>query len=96
VDIADSGASALARLRARAYDVIFCDLKMPVMDGQELYAALGRERRDLASRVVFLTGDTFSSTTPAFLAQAGQPFITKPFSADDIWRAVATVTARRP
>ncbi len=96
VDIADSGAAALALLRARAYDVIFCDLKMPVMDGQELYAALGRERRDLASRVVFLTGDTFSSTTPAFLAQAGQPFITKPFSADDIWRAVATVTARRP
>jgi PAS domain S-box-containing protein len=94
VETADSGAAALALLRARAYDVIFCDLKMPVMDGQEFYARLVRERRDLASRVVFLTGDTFSSTTPAFLAQAGQPFVSKPFSVDDIWRAVATVTAR--
>jgi CheY-like chemotaxis protein len=94
VDTADSGAAALARLRARAYDVIFCDLKMPVMDGQGFHAALVRERRDLASRIIFLTGDTFSSTIPAFLAQAGQPFVTKPFSEHDIWKAMATVTAR--
>jgi PAS domain S-box-containing protein len=94
VDTAVNGAAALALVRARAYDVIFCDHKMPVMDGPEFYAALIRERPDLASRVVFLTGDTFSSATSAFLAEAGRPVINKPFSADDVRRAVAIVTTR--
>ena len=94
VDTAENGAAALAKLQARAYDVIFCDLKMPVMDGEQFYATLVREQPGLARCLVFLTGDTFSPATPAFLAKAGRPFIAKPFSEDAIWRAVADLTAR--
>jgi PAS domain S-box-containing protein len=92
VDTANNGSVALVKLQARVYDVIFCDLKMPVMDGEEMYRTLVRERPRLARRVVFLTGDTFTSATPSFLAEAGQPFVAKPLSEDAIWQAVAAVT----
>lgn len=56
-----------------------------------LHAALVRERGDLASRVVFITGDMFSAATHAFLASTGRPLISKPFSEADVWNAVAAV-----
>jgi CheY-like chemotaxis protein len=49
VDSVHSGAAALERLRARDYDVILCDLRMPDMDGAALFRWLTRERPLLAA-----------------------------------------------
>lgn len=49
-----NGVEALARLEAARFDLVLCDVRMPVMDGPSLLRAL-RERDD-PTRVVFLTG----------------------------------------
>lgn len=36
VDMAKDGAEGLAKLEAEVYDVVFCDIKMPKMDGMEV------------------------------------------------------------
>jgi DNA-binding NtrC family response regulator len=36
VEIAKDGAEGLAKLEAETYDVVFCDIKMPKMDGMEV------------------------------------------------------------
>ena len=49
------------------------------------------ERRwpERARRVVFVTGDTLTSTLREFAAQSGRPVIEKPFLPDDVRRVVA-------
>ena len=51
------GLQALERLAAFAPHVILADLRMPKMDGAELYARLQAERPAMAERVLFLSGD---------------------------------------
>jgi signal transduction histidine kinase/CheY-like chemotaxis protein len=85
-----SGAAALARLRAgERYDLVFCDLLMPVMTGVELHAELERLDPALAGRMVFLTGGAFTPTTHAFLSRPGIVFIEKPFELEAIRGAIA-------
>jgi len=54
---AGDGVQALERLTSLEPHVILADLRMPKMDGAELYARLQAERPPLADRVLFLTGD---------------------------------------
>src|SRR5438034_995580 len=50
------GQEALARLDQWPADVILADLRMPRMDGIELYRRLEHARPDLAARMMFLSG----------------------------------------
>ncbi|MCI0780625.1 MAG: response regulator, partial [Chloroflexi bacterium] len=74
------------------YDCILLDLKMPGMSGQELYQLIQGISEPLASKVVFITGDTVSPETSSFLDSAGNPVLTKPFSIreleEEVLRAV--------
>jgi C4-dicarboxylate-specific signal transduction histidine kinase len=54
---AGDGVQALERLAGFEPHVILADLRMPKMDGAELYARLQVERPALAERVLFLSGD---------------------------------------
>ena len=61
------------------YDVILCDLMMPVMTGMDLYAELAATRPALAARMIFMTGGTFTARARDFLAAVPNPAIDKPF-----------------
>jgi DNA-binding NtrC family response regulator len=54
VDTVESGPEALTLLRARDYDFLFTDLKMPGMDGIEVVKAAKHLRPDM--EVVVITG----------------------------------------
>jgi CheY-like chemotaxis protein len=88
VDIAADGRQALARLEARAYDCILCDVRMPELDGPSLYRLLERQQPHLCPRLIFLTGDTLEPATHAFLAQSGAPCLTKPCPIAEARRAI--------
>ena len=94
VDIAENGQLALARLHERHYDVILCDCHMPALDGLTFYAVLARQYPHLRQRVLFLTADTVSATTVAFLEQSGQPWLYKPCTMAVIRSAIAHVLQR--
>jgi len=80
---------ALDRLaRDESYDVVMCDLVMPVVTGMDLYNYLRVSRSSEAERVVFLTGGALIPSLRAFLASVDNAVIEKPFAIDDVRRVV--------
>ena len=96
VDAVESGEKAVAALKVHAYDLVVSDLKMPEMDGQELFALIQRDFPDLAKRILFTSGDTVSSETRSFLEKAGRPYLMKPFKVEDLVEEVRKLLQDRP
>jgi signal transduction histidine kinase len=86
VDRAADGEEALLNVRARDYDLIVCDLKMPRVDGPAFFAALSEEKPALARRVVFVTGDVAGTDAERFLDASGCRWLAKPFRLRDLLR----------
>jgi CheY-like chemotaxis protein len=81
---------ALARIAAGArYDVILCDLMMPVMTGMDLHAEVVRAAPMLAGRFVFMTGGAFTPRARAFLASVVNPCLEKPLDTGKLRSLVA-------
>jgi CheY-like chemotaxis protein len=91
VDVASDGRAALEKLRAQTYDLILSDLRMPGLDGPELYEAIKRDHSHLLGRVIFLTGDELSPDITAFLEGARVPYLNKPFTLKEIRRVLQQV-----
>jgi CheY-like chemotaxis protein len=96
VDIAQSGHEALTRLeQERNYDLIFCDLMMPDMDGTILYAELERSLPEVLDRIVFCSGGAFTARTKQFLESSTRPFVEKPMTREAFERIVADWCGQR-
>jgi len=61
------------------FDVVFCDLIMPVMTGYELHAEVRRLSPSEADKIVFMTGGAFTPAAREFLASVPNARIEKPF-----------------
>jgi signal transduction histidine kinase len=93
VDRASDGQEALGQLRARTYDVMVCDLKMPTVDGMTLFREVSRDMPQLARRMIFVTGDVAGTETERFLEECGCRWLPKPFRLKELVR-VARETLR--
>jgi len=80
VSIAVGGAAAIEQLRDGEFDLVLSDLRMPGVDGPELFAWVRAEKPDMAERIGFVTGDTLGPAAVHFLKEAGRPYIEKPFT----------------
>jgi len=80
----DSGREALRTLNSRDFDVIFSDLRMPEMDGEELFAKMEKSFPFMARRVAFITGNNMSEHTRMFLKASKRPSLGKPFLPSDV------------
>ena len=89
VDYAGDGQEALALLRARTYDAIICDLKMPRVDGMTFYRATTAATPALARRVIFVTGDVAGTDAGRFLEDSGCRWLAKPFRLAELVRLVS-------
>ena len=78
-EVTVSGEAAQAKLIARDYDVVLCDLRLPGLDGPALFDWMARHRPHLCARTAFITADTLSASSHRFLARAGRPILEKPF-----------------
>ncbi len=88
-DTAPNGAVALTLVEGHEYDLILCDLRMPILDGPGFYRELERRRPELQRRVVFITGDALSASMAGFLAEVARPRLSKPFSVPEVREVVA-------
>lgn len=93
VVLAASGREALERMNAEHYDVILTDIRMPDLDGCALYREIQQHWPEETARVVFVTGDTLTSTLHEFADECGCPVIEKPFLPSEVRRVVATIAA---
>ena len=96
VDTAGNGREALERIGRRRYDMVITDIKMPDMDGRELYQRLLDRDRGLASRTIFITGDTVSSDTRSFLERVRNPCLAKPFRVREVRETIANMLGEAP
>jgi two-component system NtrC family sensor kinase len=85
---AADGREALGHLEAARFDLVICDLKMPRLDGRELFRLLSAKAPRLARRMVFVTGDVAGDQSDAFLRESGCRYLAKPFRAADLLRTV--------
>lgn len=95
VDTAASGTEALRCLAGNRYDLIITDLRMLDMDGEKLYHAVREQNADLASRIIFLTGDTISSGARSFLDWTGNRWFSKPFQISALEQVVQNFLRER-
>ena len=84
-----NGAEAIALLNVGEYDLILSDVRMPAVGGPTFFEILQTTRPDLLPKVVFVTGDTMSSSTQQFLQRAARPVLAKPFDPERLRTMVA-------
>lgn len=87
-ETAADGRAALALLERAAWDVVISDIRMPGLDGPALYGEVMRRPAHRAPAFVFMTGDLLGAETREFLERAGVPCLRKPFTLEDVRRAL--------
>jgi two-component system NtrC family sensor kinase len=94
VDSALGGIDGMKRLMAGPHDIVILDLNMPDLDGRSFYGKVQATKREMAQRIVFVTGDTVSPDLRAFLTSTGNQWVAKPFSIKGITEVVNGVVLR--
>ena len=86
VEVAENGQQGVEMVEKEKYDVIFCDIKMPIMDGVETLAKLTAMGID--SAVVMISGHADVATAVDCIKKGAFDFIEKPL---DLNRILITI-----
>ncbi|MCA2977475.1 MAG: PAS domain S-box protein [Myxococcaceae bacterium] len=79
-----------------SFDLIVCDLSMPRLNGDELFARVQRAAPELAQRFVIMTGGAFSEGAERFLQNCPVPVLKKPVEVAALRDYVARAVSNRP
>ena len=86
VDEAENGKIGLDKAKAENYDIIFCDIKMPEMDGMEVLDGL--QKANVESPVIMISGHGNIETAVVAIKKGAFDFIEKPL---DLNRILVTI-----
>ncbi|MBR4438904.1 MAG: sigma-54-dependent Fis family transcriptional regulator [Bacteroidales bacterium] len=86
VELAEDGKKGVEMALATSYDIIFCDIKMPVMDGHEVLERLVKE--GVESAIVMISGHADIDSAVGCIKAGAYDFISKPL---DLNRILITV-----
>ncbi len=78
------------------FDVIFCDIMMPHLSGDELYMQVRAVRPDAAERFVFVTGGATSAKVRLFLSSIANDVVEKPIQVQELKAMARRYVLRRP
>jgi PAS domain S-box-containing protein len=93
VRVVHAAAPALELCQRENFDVILCDLMMPIMSGAALHAELAKHKPELVRRMIFMTGGAFTDSSRAFLEALENRPLAKPFDAAALRAALAGATS---
>jgi CheY-like chemotaxis protein len=89
---ASSGVEGLERLAGGRYAGVISDIRMPgAVNGAEVHAWIQRNRPELKSKIILISGDTANSETQALLKKSGTPCIEKPFRLKQLMSTVEKI-----
>lgn len=84
VTVTHDGKQGLEALATGAFDVILCDISMPVMNGVEFYSRLRERAPKQAADIVFISGGATNAQAEAVLATLPNVRLTKPFAIERV------------
>ncbi len=88
VDFVQDGRIAVEAVNSNHYDLCVSDIRLPGINGIQLYELLKAKHPQLALNMIFITGDTMNANIQLYLQESGRPCLVKPFNPEDL---VATV-----
>ncbi|MEM9446364.1 MAG: response regulator [Verrucomicrobiota bacterium] len=86
---AGNGSEALTLVEDEQFDLILCDLNMPVMSGVDLMETM--KARDISVPVIIITADIQDSTKKKCMDLSVKAFVNKPLKDDRLKNAVEEV-----
>ena len=92
VDVAENGAEGCSMVEKEKYDVIFCDIKMPEMDGMEALDRFNQMGIDAA--VVMISGHGDIDTAVDCIKKGAFDFIQKPLDLNRILITIKNATEK--
>ena len=92
VDVAENGAQGCAMVEKEKYSVIFCDIKMPEMDGMEVLDRFAQMGVDAA--VVMISGHGDIDTAVECIKKGAFDFIQKPLDLNRILITIKNATEK--
>jgi two-component system aerobic respiration control sensor histidine kinase ArcB len=92
---AHDGREGLAMCHAHHFDIIFTDIRMPGMNGLEMFRQLRQRPNYQTTPIVAVSASSLEHERTYYLAQGFQEFIGKPYAFDDIFNALRQFTAAR-
>jgi PAS domain S-box-containing protein len=90
VRLASGGAQALDLLASQSFDVILCDVRMPEVSGESVYAQACARYPACRDSFIFMTGIGFGADLARLHQTYRRPILEKPFSVE---RLLATIAA---
>ncbi len=82
VQVASTAQDAISLMKDTSFDAVVADIRMPGMDGKELYAYILKNYPAVSKRMLFITGDTLNEETQLFLRETKTDAVSKPFKID--------------
>ena len=92
--VMSDGALALKHALHNHTDAVICDLQMPQLDGDLLYAAVARATPSLARRFIFITGVADDPKFEQFVSTVDAPVLRKPVPVEKLLDEVGRITNR--
>lgn len=79
-DKANDGHEALKLISKHRYDAIISDIRMPGLDGPQLYERAAAIQPAYRTRFLFMSGDLVRESTQGFVSSLNCPCLAKPFA----------------
>ncbi|MDH5763040.1 MAG: ATP-binding protein [Nitrospinota bacterium] len=88
VDIAENGKIAVEKVLSNDYDIVFMDMRMPVMRGEEAVTQIRERMGQEKPKIVAITASVFSHQKNEFIQAGCDGFISKPFEVNQIFQSI--------
>jgi DNA-binding NtrC family response regulator len=87
------GAEALELVRARAFDLMICDIRLPKLDGLSLFRQTRQQSPD--TTIILMTAFAAVQDAVAAVKEGAHDYLTKPFEIDEITLRVKRIAEHR-
>jgi len=91
VDTASNGVEAARKIRGEHYDAVLTDIRMPQMNGMQLYDEILDTRPEFEGKFLFVTGDLIDPVTSSYVKRVGVRTIAKPLDIQVVLQALEEV-----
>lgn len=93
VRVVNDGIAALEAVRSGGFQLMISDIRMPGMDGVQLYDAIVEQKLGSGLSLVFTTGDAINPSTQEFFERTQVRCLDKPFTAEQVRQLLQSIPA---